>query len=212
MREAKREKSKRKKKKEDGRHPLAFTPGTNEKRRTEDSPRRTSLHRRTEGHGVYFCRVAAAVAGQKACGFHPEPRVPLSLSFLSLQPLYPAFPSSSHAFVRPGSPSSFLPFRHGDLSRSFFLFPLRLFLCHRTAPVRPCLAPVFLFIRHAQSPHLSLPFSTSLPPPLLLPNSTTSVVFFTDTPVSLPLRRANRSRTRASEREDQNHVENEKVR
>lgn len=199
MREVEREKSKRKEE-EDGRHPLAFTPGTNEKRRTEGSPRRTSLHRRTEGHGVYFCRVAAVVAGQKACGFHPEPRVSrrLSLSFLSDR-FTPHFPSSFHAFVRPGSPSSFLPFRHGGLSRSFFLFPLRLFLCHRTAPVRPCLAPVFLFIRHAQSPHLFLPFSTVLPLPLLLPNSTTSVVFSPIFPIFLSLERANRSRTRASE-------------
>lgn len=78
---------------EDRRHPLAFAPGTNAKRRTESSPRRTSLHRRTEGHGVYFCRVAAAVAGQKACGFHPGPRASLFLSI-------PVSPSFSFLFSR----------------------------------------------------------------------------------------------------------------
>lgn len=83
---------------------MAFTPGTNEKRRTEGSPRRTSLHRRTEGHGVYFCRVAAVVAGQKACGFHPEPRVSRRLSLLPFSPtaLPRIFPLRSTAFVRPG--------------------------------------------------------------------------------------------------------------
>lgn len=108
-------------------------------------------------------------------------------SHLFLSPRLSLFPFSPAAFPRisllvprfrpPRSPSSFLPFRHGGLSLFFFLFPLRLFLCHRTAPVRPCLAPTSLFIRHAQSPHLffslSPPFSLRLscsrtqPPPSL---------------------------------------------
>lgn len=170
---------------------MAFTPGTNEKRRTEGSPRRTSLHRRTEGHGVYFCRVAAAVAGQKACGFHPEPRVSLSLSLFCARARARAFARSLSASLFPFSPTAlprislFVPrFRsprltvffsslspRRSLSLFFFLFPLRLFLCHRIALVRPRLAPVSLFIRHAQSPHLFLSCSTILPLPLLLPNS-----------------------------------------
>lgn len=186
---------------------MAFTPGTNEKRRTEGSPRRTSLHRRTEGHGVYFCRVAAAVAGQKACGFHPEPRVSLPLS-----PFPPtALPHIALFVPRFRSPRltvffSFLSSRRSlSLSpspRSFFLFPLRLFLCHRTAPVRPCLAPVSLFIRHVQSPRLSLPSSTVLPLPLLLPNSATSVVFSPISPPSPCLFdvQTDRARERANEK------------
>lgn len=208
MREAKKiEKSKKKKEAddEDGRHPLAFTPGTNEKRRTEGSPRRTSLHRRTEGHGVYFCRVAAVVAGQKACGFHPEPRVslsasppPLSLSFPSLQPLYPAFPSSSHAFVRPSSPSSFLPFRHGSLA---LFFSSRYASFYATAQPRSSLsrARFPLYSTRAISPSLS-PF---LPLPLSCSRtSTTSVVFSPILPVSLFLFnvQTDRARERANEK------------
>lgn len=205
---------------EDRRHPLAFAPGTNAKRRTESSPRRTSLHRRTEGHGVYFCRVAAAVAGQKACGFHPGPRASLFLSIpvcLSLFPFSPAaFPRISLSVPRfhPSQLtiffSSLSPRR--SLSLLFSLPATPLFMPPHS-PGRPCLAPASLFIRHAQSPpSLFLPFSTVLPLPLLLPNVTTSVAFSPMLPVSLPLRRANRSRTRASEREDRNHVENEEAR
>lgn len=102
------------------------------------SPRCTSVHRRTEGHGVYFCRVAAAVAGQKACGFHPRPPSHLYLSlstFLSLRPLFSRISlsvshtdslSRSLSLSRPPPPpslppSSFsLPFRHGGPTHSFF--------------------------------------------------------------------------------------------
>lgn len=90
----------------------------------------------------------------------------LSLSpFISL-PFSPAafprtFPSSSlvHSFA-PAHRHSLFPFATAVLSSLFFLFSLRLFLCHRTAPVRPCLAPVSLFVRRARSPRLF--FSLSL--------------------------------------------------
>lgn len=178
---------------EDGRHPLAFAPGTNEKRRTEVSPRRTSLHRRTEGHGVYFCRVAATVAGQKACGFYPGPRISLFFSpRLSLFPFSPAaFPRISLLVPRfrpPRSPSSFLPFRHGGLSRSFFSLPATpLFMPPHSPGSSLSRARFPLHPTRAIAPSLFLSFSTVLPPPLLLPNSTTSVAFSPIVPVSLPL-------------------------
>ncbi|KYQ60171.1 hypothetical protein ALC60_00577, partial [Trachymyrmex zeteki] len=67
---------------------------------------------------------------------------------------------------------------------------------------RPCLAPASLFIRHAQSPQLFFSLSpsfflrfscflTQLPPSLFRRYSAS---------LSLPLRRANRSRTRANEK------------
>lgn len=177
---------------------MVFAPGTNEKRRTEDSPRRTSLHRRTEGHGVYFCRVAAAVAGQKACGFHPGPRISLSLS---LSPA--AFPYISLFVPRFRPPrltvffSSLSP--RQSLSLFFSLPATPLFMPPHSPGSSLSRARFSLYPTRAISPSLFLPFSIVLPPPLLLPNSTTSVAFSPILPVSLSLRRANRSRTRASE-------------
>lgn len=144
------------------------------------------------------------------------------LSF-SLSLCLPLFPFSSAAFPRislsvPRFHPSQLTIFFSSLSprRSLsllFSLPATPLFMPPHSPGRPCLAPASLFIRHAQSlPSLFLPFSTVLPLPLLLPNVTTSVAFSPMLPVSLPLRRANRSRTRASEREDQNHVENEEAR
>lgn len=94
-------------------------------KRTECSPRCTSVHRRTEGHEVYFCRMAAAVAGQKACGFHPGlPRVSITRVSLSFSPS--AFSRTSlsvphsRSLVRSGLPPSSPPFLHGGPARSFF--------------------------------------------------------------------------------------------
>lgn len=183
---------------------MAFTPGTNEKRRTEGSPRRTSLHRRTEGHGVYFCRVAAAVAGQKACGFHPEPRVSLPLS-----PFPPTALLHIALFVpRFRSPRLTVFFSFLSPRRSLSLSPsLTLFFSSRYASFYATAQPRFV---PASRPFLSLsdtcnlPVSLSLPPPFFLCLSCSQTqpppsFFRRYPPVSLPLRRANRSRTRASE-------------
>lgn len=66
------------------------TPGT------PCAHRRARSGRTGNTNGVYFCRVAAAVAGQKACGFYPAPRC-LSSSIVdsTFFPLRPHFPSSS---------------------------------------------------------------------------------------------------------------------
>lgn len=142
----------------------------------------------------------------------------VSLFFLSLQPLFPAFPSPSHAFIRPNSPSSFLPFRHGGLSRSFFLFPLRLFLCHRTAPAVPVSRPLLsLSDTRSLPPSLFLPFSTVPPLPLLLPNVTTSVAFspmlpgLSSSSTCKPIAHASeRTRRSESRRERGSEIEREK--
>lgn len=49
---------------------------------------------RTGGHtnGVYFCRVAAAVAGQKACGFYPAPLCLSRFHVFSLRPRFASQP------------------------------------------------------------------------------------------------------------------------
>lgn len=207
-----------------------FAPGTRSKRDEKDggllSPRCTSLHRRTEGHGVYFCRVAAAVTGQKACGFHPAspPRAStfLSLSlflspshyrFVSLFPLHrrfsPAFPSTSRspafvALARPDPPPSSLPFRHTAVLLALFsLLATPLFMPPHGPRSVPASRPASLFVR---SPPPRLVFSFPRPffrRSLLLSNSTTSVAFSPISPAfypAFPLRRANRLRTRASER------------
>lgn len=185
-----------------------FAPGTRSERDEKDgdllSPRCTSLHRRTEGHGVYFCRVAAAVTGQKACGFHPAslPRVSpfFSLSasrsvapfpFLSLQPLFPCI-SLCVSSLRPSlalSPAAFLSSLspHGHPSHSFFSPRYASFYATARPPVGPCLAPRFSLcsIRAIPSSR-SLPSSAVLPPLLLLPNSTTSVAFSPVSPVLSP--------------------------
>lgn len=214
---------------EDSRDPLApFAPGTPSERGEEHggllSPRCTSLHRRTEGYGVYFCRVAAAVTGQKACGFHPAslPCVPmfvsLSLSpsrsiapfpFLSLQPLFPGIslcPSlsplvASRPSVRPDPPPfSSLPFRHTAVLLALFsLLATPLFMPpHSPRSVLPATLPASVFVRPAPSPISFSPFLersfAAAPVPEL-----NYLRFFVDTPCSpLPLRRTNRSRTRAS--------------
>lgn len=50
-------------------------------------------------NGVYFCRVAAAVAGQKACGFYPAPlSVSLDSTFFSLRPRFPYSPPNRRSF------------------------------------------------------------------------------------------------------------------
>ena len=66
------------------------TPGT------PCAHRRARSGRTGNTNGVYFCRVAAAVAGQKACGFYPAHRC-LSSSIVdsTFFPLRPHFPSSS---------------------------------------------------------------------------------------------------------------------
>lgn len=114
-----------------------------------------------------------------------------------------------------------------SLSRSFFLFPLRLFLCHRTAPVRPCLAPASLFIRHAQFPHLFFSLSPSFflrlscsrtqPPPSLFRQYFLSPFLF-DVQTDRARERANekirttwRTRKRAGAREWEREREREKV-
>lgn len=210
---------------EDRRHPLAFAPGTNAKRRTESSPRRTSLHRRTEGHGVYFCRVAAAVAGQKACGFHPGPRASLFLSIpvcLSLFPFSPAaFPRISLSVPRfhPSQLtiffSSLSPRR--SLSLLFSLPATPLFMPPHS-PGRPCLAPASLFIRHAQSPPVSFsPFLHSSSTASPAPERNHLRRFFADAPrlssssTCKPIAHASeRTRRSESRRERGSEIEREK--
>lgn len=162
-----------------------FAPGTRSKRDEKDggllSPRCTSLHRRTEGHGVYFCRVAAAVTGQKACGFHPAspPRASafLSLSlflspshyrFVSLFPLHhrfsPAFPSASRspafvALTRPDPPPSSLPFRHTAVLLALFsLLATPLFMPPHGPRSVPASRPASLFVRSPLPPVSFSPF------------------------------------------------------
>lgn len=168
-----------------------FAPGTRSKRDEKDggllSPRCTSLHRRTEGHGVYFCRVAAAVTGQKACGFLPAspPRAPtfLSLSlflspshyrFVSLFPLHrrfsPAFPSASRspafvALARPDPPPSSLPFRHTAVLLALFsLLATPLFMPPHGPRSVPASRPASLFVRSPPPPSRFLLSSAVLPP------------------------------------------------
>lgn len=161
---------------EDGRHPLAFAPGTNAKRRTESSPRRTSLHRRTEGHGVYFCRVAAAVAGQKACGFHPGPRaslflsIPVSLSFSFLSSRFsPHFPLRPTLSSVPTHHLLFFPFATAVSLAPFFSSRYASF--YATAQPRSSLsrARFSLYPTRAVSPVSFSPFlhssSTASPAP-----------------------------------------------
>lgn len=135
------------------------------------------MHRRIEGHGVYFCRVAAAVAGQKACGFYPVSLLSLSLSF------------SSTTFFRislfvPRSRSPRLLLSSLSPQRSFSLFFLLSCYASFYATAQPRSIPL---CRTHFSLFLSLPdartlsprpfFSNVLPLPLLLPNTTTSVAF-----------------------------------
>lgn len=127
-----------------------------------------------------------SVAAQKACGFHPGS---LSLShslsslFLFLQPffLYVSFSLCLfivHSHPVRGPPPFSLPFRHGGPSLVFFSSRYASFYATaqpRSVPVsRPLLSssdardlPASLFS----------PFRIVLHPPLLLPNSTTSVAF-----------------------------------
>lgn len=142
----------------------------------------------------------------------PRISIYLCLPFFLSDRFFPAFPSPSLTpTVSPAlSPaaaaflflSTLSPRRSYSL---FFLFSLRLFLCHRTALVSVLVSRSHLAVS------LFPPFSPSFF--LLLPNSTTSVAFSPILPAApLPLPCANRSRTRASEREDQNREENEEMR
>lgn len=143
------------------------------------SLRCTSVHRRTEGHGVYFCRVAAAVAGQKACGFHPglPSRLYLSLStFLSLQPLFSRISLSvsradslSRSLTRRHRhrrrcrlPLSLYPFATAVLLALFSLLATPLFMPPHSPGLHPCLA--FTSRRLSFSPFLStvLPLAPEL--------------------------------------------------
>lgn len=144
---------------ENGRDPLApfarSGQGTREEKDGMFSPRCTSVHRRTEGHGVYFCRVAAAVAGQKACGFHPRPPSHLYLSlstFLSLRPLFSRISLSvSHTDSLSRSlarrrrrrcrlPLSLYSFATAVLLTLFSLLATPLFMPPHSPGLRPCLA------------------------------------------------------------------------
>lgn len=49
-------------------------------------------------NGVYFCRVAAAVAGQKACGFYPAPLCLSRFHVFSLRPRFPYSPPNRRSF------------------------------------------------------------------------------------------------------------------
>lgn len=97
---------------------------------------------RTGGHtnGVYFCRVAAAVAGQKACGFYPAP---LCLSRFHVFSLRPRFASQPPLF---------------SLRAPLFLLPRRF-----------CRAPFSSFspLLPSLSLSLSLPVATVLSSSLL---------------------------------------------
>lgn len=97
---------------------------------------------RTGGHtnGVYFCRVAAAVAGQKACGFYPAP---LCLSRFHVFSLRPRFASQPPLF---------------SLRAPLFLLPRRF-----------CRAPFSSFspLLPSHSLSLSLPVATVLSSSLL---------------------------------------------
>lgn len=97
---------------------------------------------RTGGHtnGVYFCRVAAAVAGQKACGFYPAP---LCLSRFHVFSLRPRFASQPPLF---------------SLRAPLFLLPRR-FCRAPFSSFSPLLPPLSL--------SLSLPVATVLSSSLL---------------------------------------------
>lgn len=161
------------------------------------------------------------MAGQKACGFHPGPpsRLYLSLStFLSLQPLFSRISLSvshagSHPFSRPPPPPPQLP--PSSLSLSLYPFATTVLLALFSLLATPLFMPPHSpgpSLSHVRiSPSLFLPFSTVLP---LVPELNHLRRFFADTVPAAPLslRRANRSRTRASEREDRNREENEGMR
>lgn len=147
--------------------------------------------------------------------FSPFLSLPLFL-FLFLQPLFPAFPSSSlvHSFA-PAHRHSLFPFATAVLSSLFFsLLATPLFMPPHSSGPSLSRARFPLCPTREITPSLFLPFSHLLllhfqtqPSPSLFRQC--SLPPLSQTPL---LRRANRSRTRASEREDQNRIENEEVR
>lgn len=166
------------------------------------------------------------MAEQKACGFYPGSlassslSLPFSLSpFISLPFSPAAFPRISlfvpRSLVRPGSPPFSLPFRHsGPLLALFSLLATPLFMPPHSSGPSLSRARFPLCPTREITPSLFLPFSHPLllhfqtqPSPSLFRQC--SLPPLSQTPL---LRRANRSRTRASEREDQNRTENEEVR
>lgn len=204
---------------ENGRDPLAPFARSGRGTRGEKDGMFSTLHagaQTNRGTRSLFLSGGCGGGGTKSLRLPPRPSlaalsISVYLSF-STTAFFPHFPLRLSRRQSPAALSfataavaAFLslslPFRHGGPTSSFF--------SSRYASFYATAQPWSVLVSRSHlSPSLFLPFSTVLP---LTPELNHLRRFFADTVPAAPLslRRANRSRTRASEREDSNREQNE---